>query len=113
MSDYLSSSAAASRWIDVPCLEDDLELRRRLGLVPVWESASEADIAVPHALLRRLPVRESHVVRLRFGLRDDGREHLLREAADEVGISVSAVWVLERRALRQLADWWPQPEVSR
>ncbi|HCR44549.1 MAG TPA: RNA polymerase sporulation sigma factor SigE [Ruminococcaceae bacterium] len=61
---------------------------------------------VEHDLLRgavsRLAPRERKIMKLRFGLGGDGKEHTQKEVADELGISQSYISRLEKRIIQRL-----------
>jgi RNA polymerase sigma factor (sigma-70 family) len=85
---------------------------------PLTELAAEPDVAPVvsiHVLrvrraIRRLPALERRVLSWRYGL--DGLRLTLAEIAQQLGVSVSTVHRIERRALATLRDPAP-PEGSR
>lgn len=56
-------------------------------------------------LVRKLPAREQLVLRLKFGLDDDGTSLNLREVGDRLGLSRERVRQIERRALLRLRTY--------
>lgn len=72
------------------------------------ESPSPVDMATRHLLqetietaLQELTPRQSHIIRLRYGL-NNGEAHTLEEIADLFGLSRERIRQLEREALNQL-----------
>jgi RNA polymerase primary sigma factor/RNA polymerase sigma factor len=64
-------------------------------------------------MLDRLSDRERHIIELRFGLASDEAPKILREVADEVGVSKERIRQLERRALRKLRQAAVEQNVDR
>ncbi|MGV2434236.1 MAG UNVERIFIED_CONTAM: sigma-70 family RNA polymerase sigma factor [Anaerolineae bacterium] len=72
------------------------------------ESPSPVETATHHLLqetietaLQELTPRQSHIIRLRYGL-NNGEAHTLEEIADLFGLSRERIRQLEREALNQL-----------
>ena len=70
------------------------------GLTKQLESATRHDLGM--AVESALTEREAAVVRLRYGLCQDGRVSTIAEAAMQMGISSSRAWQLEVNALEKL-----------
>jgi RNA polymerase primary sigma factor len=51
--------------------------------------------------LHRLPEREAHILRLRYGL-EDGETHTLEEVGKQIGVTRERVRQLEAQALNRL-----------
>jgi RNA polymerase primary sigma factor len=72
------------------------------------EPEEEVDVSLrSEALMRaleQLPEREQEVVRLRFGMTEDGQPTPLRETGRRMGLSPERVRQLEGKALRRLAS---------
>ena len=62
----------------------------------------DAERAMLHRAINSLEERERSIMRLRFGLYQNGREHTQKEVADRIGISQSYISRLEKRIIRQL-----------
>jgi RNA polymerase primary sigma factor len=52
-------------------------------------------------VLARLPDREAHILRLRYGL-EDGETHTLEEVGKQIGVTRERVRQLEAQALNRL-----------
>lgn len=66
----------------------------------VIQEAKELRSAIA-SVLRSLPAREARVLELRYGL-NDNEQHSYADIATEIGVSVSTVSKLERKALIRL-----------
>jgi RNA polymerase primary sigma factor/RNA polymerase sigma factor len=64
-------------------------------------------------MLDRLSDRERHIIELRFGLASSEHPMMLREVADEFGISKERIRQLERRALKKLRQAAVEQNVDR
>lgn len=62
----------------------------------------DAERAMLHRAINSLEERERSIMRLRFGLYQNGREHTQKEVADRIGISQSYISRLEKRIIRRL-----------
>ena len=62
----------------------------------------DAERAMLHRAINSLEERERSIMRLRFGLYQNGREHTQKEVADLIGISQSYISRLEKRIIRRL-----------
>lgn len=98
-----------ARALEEPALGDDgsASTLRELLADPRGEDAFERvlrRLAAAHlpALLDRLNERERKIIRARYGL--DGREHTLREIAEELGVSSERVRQIEEASMRKLYE---------
>ncbi|MGZ4174041.1 MAG: sigma-70 family RNA polymerase sigma factor [Solirubrobacteraceae bacterium] len=87
--------------------DDSASTLRDLVADPRAEDAFEGvprRLAAAHlpGLLDRLNERERKIIRARYGL--DGREHTLREIAEELGVSAERVRQIEEASMRKLRE---------
>ncbi|PIS40133.1 MAG: RNA polymerase sigma factor RpoD, partial [Candidatus Nealsonbacteria bacterium CG08_land_8_20_14_0_20_36_22] len=52
--------------------------------------------------LKSLTPREEKIIKMRFGLAEDGKEHTLQEIADEMGLSKTRIQQIVKRVLARL-----------
>lgn len=78
-------------WIDILGTESDV----------IKHLEEQVDRALLAGAMKRLTVRESKIMELRFGLKD-GKEKTQKEVADHLGISQSYISRLEKRILKKL-----------
>lgn len=64
----------------------------------------DAERAMLHRAINSLEERERSIMRLRFGLYQNGREHTQKEVADRIGISQSYISRLEKRIIVRLKE---------
>ena len=62
----------------------------------------DAERAMLHRAINSLEERERSIMRLRFGLYQNGREHTQKEVADRIGISQSYISRLEKKIIKKL-----------
>ena len=55
------------------------------------------------AVLRTLPSRDEHIIRMRFGM-DDGQEHTLEEVGQRFSVTRERIRQIEEKTLRKLRD---------
>ncbi len=78
-------------WIDILGTESDV----------IKNLEEQVDKALLAGAMKRLTVRETKIMELRFGLKD-GQEKTQKEVADHLGISQSYISRLEKRILKKL-----------
>jgi RNA polymerase primary sigma factor len=104
--DFRGLPPESSVSLDEPLADDDsrtlLDLVEDTSIVPPADVTAERDLdARTLSALGALPEREREIVRLRFGLGDDG-DHNLEEIGTRFGISRERVRQIEARALQRL-----------
>jgi len=104
--DFRGLPPEASVSLDEPLADDDsrtlLDLVEDTSIVPPDDVTAERDLdARTLSALGALPEREREIVRLRFGLGDEG-DHNLEEIGNRFGISRERVRQIEARALQRL-----------
>jgi RNA polymerase primary sigma factor len=98
-----AGSASSTVSIDV-LFEDAATIADPKALRPDLVEFGESDRDELRRALEALPEREAAVVRLRFGLGDDGQVHTLREVGTALGLSRERARQLERSAVARLKD---------
>lgn len=57
-----------------------------------------------HELLETIPVRESTILKMRYGINDENKTYTLEEVGDYLGITRERVRQIESRAIKRLQD---------
>lgn len=57
-----------------------------------------------HELLKTIPVRESTILKMRYGINDENKTYTLEEVGDYLGITRERVRQIESRAIKRLQD---------